>query len=51
MTGSKTRADPKGNRLHTKGIYHADHGTYIDSVLREIYDGGPQTMYRSDSSI
>ena len=37
-TGSKTRADPKRHSLHTTGIYHADHGTYIDSVLREIYD-------------
>ena len=26
------------NSLHTEGIYLADHGTYIDSVLREIYD-------------
>ena len=38
MTGSKTRADPGENSLHTKGIYCADHGTFIDSVLREIYD-------------
>ena len=37
-TGSKTRTDPKRNSLHTKGFYHAYHGTYIDSVLREIYD-------------
>ena len=64
MTGSKTRADPEENSLHTKGIYCADHGTYIDSVLREIYDaykaarstppncdGGPQTRYRSNNSI
>ena len=26
------------NSLHTKGIYCADHGTYIDPALREIYD-------------
>ena len=38
-TGSKTRADTKENSPHTKGINGADHGTHIDSVLREIYDG------------
>lgn len=34
----KTRADPRENSLHTKGICCADHGTYIDSVQREFYD-------------
>ena len=38
ITGSKTRADPGENSLQTRGIYRADHGTYIDSVLRGIYD-------------
>ena len=33
MTCSK-----RENRPHTRGIYCADHETYIDSVLREIYD-------------
>ena len=37
-TDSKTHAGPRRNSLHTKGIYRADHGTYIDTVLREIYD-------------
>ena len=34
----KTRADPSGNSLHTKGICCADHGTYTNSVQREFYD-------------
>ena len=37
-TGSKTRADPGENSLHSNGLQCADHGTYSDSVLREIYD-------------
>ena len=38
MPGSGGRKDPGENSLHTKGIYSSDHETYIDSVLREIYD-------------